>query len=135
MSGLMYLYIYYFIIVYRYWCYIIKTINSYSFRFTQYFYFYNVMRFIQVIFLKINIELGADFMSLRDEALEMHKRNQGKLEVKPNVKVTNKEELSLAYSPGVAEPCKDIYEDKRKVYDYTIEKGIQLQLLLMEQRY
>ena len=53
------------------------------------------MRFIQVIF-KINIELGADFMSLRDEALEMHKRNQGKLEVKPNVKVTNKEELSLA---------------------------------------
>ncbi|HGN7357066.1 TPA: NADP-dependent malic enzyme [Staphylococcus aureus] len=60
-------------------------------------------------------------MSLRDEALEMHKRNQGKLEVKPNVKVTNKEELSLAYSPGVAEPCKDIYEDKRKVYDYTIK--------------
>lgn len=51
----------------------------------------------------------------------MHKRNQGKLEVKPNVKVTNKEELSLAYSPGVAEPCKDIYEDKRKVYDYTIK--------------
>ncbi len=43
------------------------------------------MRFIQVIFLKINIELGADFMSLRDEALEVHKRNQGKLEVKPNV--------------------------------------------------
>lgn len=82
-------------------------------------------------------------MSLRDEALEMHKRNQGKLEVKPNVKVTNKEELSLAYSSGVAEPCKDIYEDKRKVYDYTIKgkymitqlKEIQLQLLLMEQRY
>lgn len=72
-------------------------------------------------------------MSLRDEALEMHKRNQGKLEVKPNVKVTNKEELSLAYSPGVAEPCKDIYEDKRKVY--TQLKEIQLQLLLMEQRY
>ncbi len=58
-------------------------------------------------------------MSLRDEALEMHKRNQGKLEVKPNVKVTN--QISLAYSPGVAEPCKDIYEDKRKVYDYTIK--------------
>lgn len=60
-------------------------------------------------------------MSLRDEALEMHKENQGKLEVTPNVKVTNKEELSLAYSPGVAEPCKEIHEDERKVYDYTIK--------------
>ena len=60
-------------------------------------------------------------MSLRDEALEMHKKNQGKLEVTPNVKVTNKDKLSLAYSPGVAEPCKEIHEDKRKVYDYTIK--------------
>ncbi|MHD0397472.1 NADP-dependent malic enzyme [Staphylococcus simulans] len=58
-------------------------------------------------------------MSLRDDALEMHKRNQGKFDVTPKVKVTNKEELSLAYSPGVAEPCKEIYEDSRKVYDYT----------------
>ena len=60
-------------------------------------------------------------MTLRDEALEMHKRNKGKLEVKSKVKVTNKEELSLAYSPGVAEPCKEIHEDSRKVYDYTIK--------------
>lgn len=60
-------------------------------------------------------------MSLRDDALEMHKENQGKLEITPNIKVTNKEELSLAYSPGVAEPCKEIYEDSRKVYDYTIK--------------
>ena len=51
----------------------------------------------------------------------MHKENQGKLEIKPNIKVTNKEELSLAYSPGVAEPCKEIHEDSRKVYDYTIK--------------
>ena len=60
-------------------------------------------------------------MSLRDDALEMHKENQGKLEITPNIKVTNKEELSLAYSPGVAEPCKEIHEDSRKVYDYTIK--------------
>lgn len=60
-------------------------------------------------------------MSLRDDALEMHKENQGKLEIPPNIKVTNKEELSLAYSPGVAEPCKEIHEDSRKVYDYTIK--------------
>lgn len=60
-------------------------------------------------------------MSLRDDALEMHKENQGKLEITPNIKVTNKEKLSLAYSPGVAEPCKEIHEDSRKVYDYTIK--------------
>lgn len=60
-------------------------------------------------------------MSLRNDALEMHRENQGKLEITPNVKVTNKQQLSLAYSPGVAEPCKEIHEDSRKVYEYTIK--------------
>ena len=60
-------------------------------------------------------------MTLRDDALEMHRKNQGKLQVSPKVKVTNKEELSLAYSPGVAEPCKEIHEDKRKVFEYTMK--------------
>ena len=60
-------------------------------------------------------------MSLRDDALEMHRENQGKLEITLNVKVTNKQQLSLAYSPGVAEPCKEIHEDPRKVYEYTIK--------------
>ena len=60
-------------------------------------------------------------MSLRDDALEMHRENQGKLEITPNVKVTNKQQLSLAYSPGVVEPCKEIHEDPRKVYEYTIK--------------
>ncbi|MCD8827953.1 NAD(P)-dependent malic enzyme [Staphylococcus gallinarum] len=60
-------------------------------------------------------------MTLRDEALQMHRENQGKLEVAPKVKVTNKEELSLAYSPGVAEPCKEIHEDPRKVFEYTMK--------------
>ena len=60
-------------------------------------------------------------MSLRDDALEMHRENQGKLEITPNVKVTNKQQLSLAYSPGVAEPYKEIHEDSRKVYEYTIK--------------
>ena len=62
-------------------------------------------------------------MSLRDDALQMHKENQGKLEITPNIKVTNKEKLSLAYSPGVAEPCKEIHEDPRTVYDYTIKRN------------
>ncbi|UEX90977.1 NAD(P)-dependent malic enzyme [Staphylococcus ratti] len=62
-------------------------------------------------------------MSLRDDALHMHKENHGKLGVAPKVKVTNKEELSLAYSPGVAEPCKDIHEQPEKVYDYTMKSN------------
>ncbi|MFC3040100.1 NADP-dependent malic enzyme [Virgibacillus xinjiangensis] len=59
--------------------------------------------------------------SLRDEALQMHKVNQGKLKTESKVKVTNAEELSLAYSPGVAEPCKEIHDRKETVYDYTMK--------------
>ena len=60
-------------------------------------------------------------MSLRDEALHMHRVNQGKLETKSKVSVRNAEELSLAYSPGVAEPCKEIYDKPETVYDYTMK--------------
>ncbi|MCA1032329.1 NAD-dependent malic enzyme [Bacillus timonensis] len=60
-------------------------------------------------------------MTLREEALYMHKVNQGKLESKSKIPVRNAKDLSLAYSPGVAEPCKVIYDDKNKVYDYTMK--------------
>jgi len=59
--------------------------------------------------------------NLREETLEMHRLNQGKLEVKAKVKLVNAHDLSLAYSPGVAEPCMEIHEDKEKVYDYTMK--------------
>nr|MBS9408070.1 NAD-dependent malic enzyme [Streptococcus oralis] len=52
--------------------------------------------------------------TLREEALHMHKVHQGKLETVSKVKVENAKDLSLAYSPGVAEPCKEIYDDKSK---------------------
>lgn len=58
---------------------------------------------------------------LRDEALHMHKINQGKLKVESKVPVKNAYDLSLAYSPGVAEPCKEIYSNKNAVYDYTMK--------------
>ena len=58
-------------------------------------------------------------MGLREDALKLHKDNQGKLEVKSKVAVTDKESLSLAYSPGVAEPCLEIAKDINTVYDYT----------------
>jgi malate dehydrogenase (oxaloacetate-decarboxylating) len=49
----------------------------------------------------------------------MHEDNKGKIEIKSKVQVTNKEELSLAYSPGVAEPCRKIVEDEKNIYKYT----------------
>ena len=60
-------------------------------------------------------------MSLREEALHMHRENKGKLESKSKVKVENAKDLSLAYSPGVAEPCKEIYEKPETVYEYTMK--------------
>lgn len=60
-------------------------------------------------------------MTLREEALYMHRMNKGKLESKSKVEVKNAKDLSLAYSPGVAEPCKDIYDNPEKVYDYTMK--------------
>jgi malate dehydrogenase (oxaloacetate-decarboxylating) len=72
--------------------------------------------------LKTLTTLGDEKMSmLREEALHMHRTHQGKLESKSKVPVRNAKDLSLAYSPGVAEPCKDIYDDKSKVYDYTMK--------------
>ena len=62
--------------------------------------------------------------TLREEALQMHKENRGKLGVYSKVPVRDAKDLSLAYSPGVAEPCKDIYEDESKVYDYTMKGNL-----------
>jgi len=61
---------------------------------------------------------------LREEALKMHKEHQGKLAVTSKVPVNNAKDLSLAYSPGVAEPCLDIHEDESKVYDYTMKGNL-----------
>ncbi|MEY9868676.1 NADP-dependent malic enzyme [Peribacillus sp. RS7] len=60
-------------------------------------------------------------MTLREEALHMHRLNQGKLETVSKVPVRNAVDLSLAYSPGVAEPCKEIYDKPETVYDYTMK--------------
>lgn len=60
-------------------------------------------------------------MSLREEALHMHRINKGKLESKSKVVVKNAKDLSLAYSPGVAEPCKMIYDKPETVYEYTMK--------------
>jgi malate dehydrogenase (oxaloacetate-decarboxylating) len=58
------------------------------------------------------------------KSLEEHKKNKGKLKIISKIPVTNKEELSIAYTPGVAEPCKEIAKDKNKVYDYVSSKNM-----------
>lgn len=58
-------------------------------------------------------------MDIYQKALKLHSDHQGKIEVKSKVRVRNKEELSLAYSPGVAEPCREIEKDSEKIYQYT----------------
>ena len=60
-------------------------------------------------------------MSIQEESLKMHKENKGKLEVIGKIKVRNKHDLAVAYTPGVAQPCLEIAKDKSKVYDYTIK--------------
>ncbi len=58
-------------------------------------------------------------MDYRKESLKLHNQWKGKIEVKATVPVTNKEELSLAYTPGVAEPCLEIQKDVSKSYELT----------------
>lgn len=58
-------------------------------------------------------------MTLREETLKMHKDNNGKLAVMSKVPLKTRHDLSLAYTPGVAEPCKDIHENKDLSFEYT----------------
>ncbi|MCL2814312.1 MAG: NAD-dependent malic enzyme [Oscillospiraceae bacterium] len=58
-------------------------------------------------------------MSIKEEALKKHAEWQGKIEVVTRCAVTNKEELSVAYTPGVAEPCLAISKDVDLSYKYT----------------
>lgn len=58
-------------------------------------------------------------MDLKEKALECHKNWNGKLETVAKSKVNSREDLAIAYTPGVAEPCKVIAEDKEAAYTYT----------------
>jgi malate dehydrogenase (oxaloacetate-decarboxylating) len=60
-------------------------------------------------------------MSIKEESLEMHERFGGKLEIKSKVPLNTKHDFALAYTPGVAEPCRKIAEDRENVYKYTIK--------------
>lgn len=62
--------------------------------------------------------------NFREESLELHKHFKGKLSVNVKMSVENSHDLSLVYSPGVAEPCKEIFENPDKIYDYTIKGNL-----------
>ena len=58
-------------------------------------------------------------MNIGQEALKKHYEWQGKLEIAPRTHVTNSRELSLAYTPGVAQPCLEIRDDYQKSFELT----------------
>jgi len=58
-------------------------------------------------------------MNINEKSLELHEKWQGKLELVSKAKVNNREDLSIAYTPGVAEPCRMIHKNKEDVYKYT----------------
>ena len=58
-------------------------------------------------------------MNIREESLKKHYEWQGKIEVISRAKIETKEDLSLAYTPGVAEPCLEINKDVNKSYELT----------------
>jgi malate dehydrogenase (oxaloacetate-decarboxylating) len=59
--------------------------------------------------------------NLREKSLFVHQHAKGKLRVDVKVPVQNAEDLSIIYSPGVAEPCKAIYANPKSIYDYTMK--------------
>jgi malate dehydrogenase (oxaloacetate-decarboxylating) len=63
-------------------------------------------------------------MNYYEESLKMHEENVGKIEVISKIKIETRDDLSLAYTPGVAEPCRKIYEDEENVYKYTAKGNL-----------
>ncbi len=58
-------------------------------------------------------------MSIKEEALRLHRENQGKISIKSKVSMKNSHDLSIAYTPGVAEPCREIFKNQELVDIYT----------------
>lgn len=62
-------------------------------------------------------------MTLDEEALALHDRLRGKLETVSKMPIRSRRDLSLAYTPGVAEPCRKISADPEEIYHYTIKQN------------
>ena len=79
------------------------------------------MFFFVIITMTENYRLEADDMTNAELALKLHEEWNGKIETTAKSKVNSREDLALAYTPGVAEPCKIIAEDPKAAYKYTIK--------------
>lgn len=66
---------------------------------------------------------GGTPMTNNEKALKLHKEWNGKIDTMAKCKVKSKEDLALAYTPGVAEPCKVIAKDPEAAYEYTIKSN------------
>ncbi len=62
-------------------------------------------------------------MTINEKALKLHEEWKGKLTTEPKAPVKTREDLALAYTPGVAEPCKEIAKDPEKAYTYTLKQN------------
>ena len=63
-------------------------------------------------------------MDFNQMSLKMHEENNGKVEIRSKVSVKTRDDLSTAYTPGVAEPCRKISADKMEVYRYTAKGNL-----------
>ena len=62
-------------------------------------------------------------MTNSEKAIALHKEWNGKIDTTPKCQVKSREDLAIAYTPGVAEPCKIIAKDKKEAYNYTIKSN------------
>lgn len=67
------------------------------------------------------MEEDADRKDIYREALELHEKHRGKLEVRSKVPLETRRDLSRAYTPGVAEVCRAIQKDRNQAYRYTLK--------------
>lgn len=61
--------------------------------------------------------------SVYEQAVDLHRQHAGKLEIKSKVRIENRQDLSLAYTPGVARVCEEIAADSEKAFELTIKKN------------
>ena len=62
-------------------------------------------------------------MDYYKESLKLHEKMKGKIDFKSKIELNNSDDLSLAYTPGVAEPCREIAENPENAYKYTIKSN------------
>ncbi len=78
---------------------------------------------VNILFDYVKIRKRCEIMTTNEKALQMHEQWKGKIETVAKTKVNSREDLAIAYTPGVAEPCRVIAEDRDAVYKYTMKSN------------